>query len=73
MRLTIVAVLVLTALGWGAPAEGIRRRPTRCCVMVRDADGTERPYCFILNVRPARYGRRVCRLIGGVPQRHVAE
>ena len=33
------------------------------------AEGGERPYCFILNVRPARYGRKVCRRIGGKPQR----
>jgi hypothetical protein len=53
-------------------AEARPRRHTTCCIMVPTAEGGERPYCFILNVRPARYGRKVCRRIGGKPQRPTA-
>ena len=69
MRLMTVALMALAVLGSSRDVEAVRRRPTTCCIMVPNDDGTERPYCFILNVRPARYGRKACRLIGGRPQR----
>jgi hypothetical protein len=68
-------VLMAVALGlavWsgGEPAEA-KRRPRRCCIMVPDDGGGERPYCFVVNARPARYARRVCRAVGGRPERAV--
>jgi len=35
--------------------------------MVPDDVGGERPYCFVVNARRARLGRRLCRAIGGTP------
>jgi hypothetical protein len=67
MRLLMTGfVLVLVVLVAGGESAA-RRRPVRCCVMVPDDAGGERPWCFLLNVRPARYGKRVCRLVGGRP------
>ena len=62
-------LLLLTMLLAPVVTEARPRRHTTCCIMVPTAEGGERPYCFILNVRPARYGRRVCRRIGGKPER----
>ena len=70
MRTSFLALLVALAAG-PAVADGATRRPTRCCIMVPAESGGERPYCFVLNVRPAHRGRRICRLVGGVPQRRV--
>jgi hypothetical protein len=67
MRTLIVTTILLLAAG-GGEAEAARR-PTRCCVMVPADDGGERPWCFNLRTRSPRRGRRVCRLIGGQPQR----
>jgi hypothetical protein len=66
MRLTMGLVLGLAVLIPAAPSEA-RRRIVRCCVMVPDEAGGERPYCFLLNVRPPRYARKICRLVGGRP------
>jgi hypothetical protein len=66
MRLTTVLVLTLATMMPGGEAEA-RRRAVRCCIMVPDDAGGERPYCFVLNVRPARFARRVCRSIDGEP------
>lgn len=67
MRLMLVLVLVLAAMVPGREAQA-RRRAVRCCILVPNDDGTgERPYCFVLNVKPARYARTVCRRIDGVP------
>ena len=55
---------------WGLEADAApARRVTRCCIMVTADDGAERPYCFNIEARPLRRGRRACRLIGGTPQR----
>jgi hypothetical protein len=66
MRLMTVLVLALATMVPGREAEA-RRRAVRCCIMVPDDAGGERPYCFVLNVRPARYARKVCRSIDGQP------
>ena len=66
VAMTLVAVAALAGASGDAAAG---RRRTHCCVMVPDDGGGERPYCFILNVRPAGYGRTLCRLIGGRLQR----
>jgi hypothetical protein len=66
MRVTMVLLVVLAMLAPGREAAA-RRRAVRCCIMVPDDAGGERPYCLVLNVRPARYARKVCRLIDGVP------
>jgi hypothetical protein len=66
MRLMMVLVLAFAAFVPDRAAEA-RRRAVRCCIMVPDDDGGERPYCFVLNVRPARYARKVCRRIDGQP------
>jgi hypothetical protein len=66
MRLTTVVLLALALLLPDREAAA-RRRAVRCCIMVPDDMGGERPYCFVLDVRPARYARRVCRLIDGQP------
>ena len=67
MRLTVVVlVLALAVLVPGREAQA-RRRAVRCCIMVPDDAGGERPYCFVLNVKPARYARKVCRQIDGRP------
>ena len=69
MRLTTVAVLALMVLAPCSETEATRRRSVRCCVMVPDAAGGERPYCFLFNARSARVGRRLCRAIGGTSPR----
>jgi hypothetical protein len=67
MRLMTVLLLVLAVLAPGGEVHA-RRRAVRCCVMVPNAAGDgERPYCFVLNVRPARHAKKVCRVIGGQP------
>ncbi len=66
MRRMAMLVLALTVLVPGGEAHA-RRRAVRCCIMVPDDAGGERPYCFILNVKPARYARKVCRQIDGEP------
>jgi hypothetical protein len=66
MRLMTVLLLALAVIVPGREA-GAERRAVRCCIMVPDDDGGERPYCFVLNVRPARHARKVCRRIGGEP------
>jgi hypothetical protein len=65
--LLLTSILVL----WGTGADAApARKPTRCCIMVPAETGSgTRPYCFNIEARPARRGRRVCRLIGGEPQR----
>jgi hypothetical protein len=69
----LVAVALAIAAWTGVePAEAARRRAIRCCIQVPDDDGGQRPYCFILNVRPARHARRVCRAISGTPFRTAA-
>jgi hypothetical protein len=65
-RLMLVCVVVLAAIVPRGEASA-RRRAVRCCVMVPDEERGERPYCFILNVRPARFARKVCRAIDGTP------
>ena len=62
-------LIVVLALGLAATAsDAAMRRPVSCCIMVPADDGVgERPYCFVLKVKPARYGRRVCKLVGGMP------
>jgi len=72
MRRMTVAVLALAMLGPAPDTEAARRRFVRCCVMVPDDAGGERPYCFNLGVRRARTGRRLCRAIGGTPHRAPA-
>jgi hypothetical protein len=66
IRSMTVVVLAFALL---APAEHseARRRPIRCCVMVPDGQGGERPWCFNVNARPARFARKVCRIVGGTP------
>ena len=68
--------LVLTSivLFWGVDADAAPvRKPTRCCIMVPAENGTDkRPYCFNIEARPARRGRRVCKLVGGEPLRTAA-
>ncbi len=67
MRVTMVLLVALAMLVPGREAAA-RRRAVRCCIMVPDDTGSgERPYCFVLKVRPARYARKVCRVIDGVP------
>ena len=62
-------IFVLTLCLAATASDAAMRRPTRCCIMVPADDGVgQRPYCFALKVKPARYGRRVCKLVGGVPQ-----
>jgi hypothetical protein len=70
MRLTTVAVLALMVFAPCSETEAARRRSVRCCVMVPDDAGGERPYCFLFNAGSARVGRRLCRAIGGTPPRH---
>lgn len=69
-------VLAATVLGVAMCAGGARveaaRRPIRCCIMVPADGGGERPYCFVLNVKPARWARRACRAVGGRPERVAA-
>ena len=73
MRHVTVVMLTLAVLGTGmaTDARAARRRPVRCCVMVPDDAGGERPYCFLVNARPARLGRRLCRAIGGTPHPRI--
>jgi len=66
MRL-IAVLIVAFAVTMPAGEAHARRRAVRCCIMVPDDAGGERPYCFVLNVKPARYARRICRRIGGEP------
>ena len=66
-RTTMMFVVVAIVLG-GGRAEAERPRPVRCCLMVPTDDGAgERPYCFHVRARPARYARKTCRRIGGRP------
>jgi len=69
---TLLLMTGLLMLGSGQADAAAGRRDTRCCIMVPADDGSERPYCFNIDARPARRGRRLCRLIGGEPQRPVA-
>ena len=48
MRLMMVLVLAFAAFVPDRAAEALRRA-VRCCIMVPDDDGGERPYCFVLN------------------------
>lgn len=70
MRRMTVTLLVVALLVGGGEARAARRRSIRCCVMVpAPTEGETRPYCFVLNVRPARQARHVCRALGGRPGR----
>jgi hypothetical protein len=73
MRRATVIMLTLLVLGASGDGEAraVRGRPVRCCVMVPDDVGGERPYCFVVNARRARLGRRLCRAIGGTPHAAV--
>jgi hypothetical protein len=72
MRTLLMTSMVLSCgLLWATGAEAApARKPTRCCIMVPAETGPEkRPYCFNIEARPARRARRVCKLVGGEPQR----
>ena len=70
MRMLLVTTMLLL---WGIEADAATaRRVTRCCIMVAADGGGQRPYCFNIETRPARRGRRACRVIGGEPQRTAA-
>ena len=60
----LVAGVVALSIG-GAEAASTRRE-VRCCIKVPADDGVgTRPYCFNIAAKPARRGKRICRVIGG--------
>jgi hypothetical protein len=66
MRLITVLMVAVAVMMPSGEAQA-RRPAVRGSVRVPDYTGGVRPYCYVLDVEPARYARKICRRIGGEP------